>query len=432
MVVPGWLDGLTWWHVYPLGFSGAESRMDQAPHVYHRLRHVMAWLDYASGLGVGGLQLGPIQASRTHGYDTVDYLRIDRRLGDEKDFEDLVAACRARGLRLLLDGVFNHVSPMHPRFQQAMALGEEGQGGWFRISWTESGPSFGTFEGHDELVTLDHQSRQVRDHIVEVMKHWLARGADGWRLDAAYAVEPDFWQEVVGRVREEHPDAWFVGEVLHDEWDYLDRSGLDSVTAYGIWAALARSLNEGNLHDLAWPIGRLGDCAAHPPLTFVGNHDVTRLASSLTNQRHFGHALAILFTLPGVPAVYYGDEQAFRGIKETGYGGDDAIRPMFPDRPDQLAPWGWPVYRLHEQLIWMRRNHPWLTRGTAVVESVANRSMLLTTRGDGHAMSALLNIGDAPHEFRGITGQVLASSAADGDDPGHVPAQSWRIVLRRG
>lgn len=440
-----WVDGLTWWHVYPLGFSGAEHESAQVHGVVHRLRHLANWLDYAHDLGVRGLQLGPIFSSQTHGYDTTDHLHIDHRLGDEHDFDMLAEACRQRGLRLLLDGVFNHVGVEHPMFQVAKAAGPDASGAdghaarWFRLHWPADGsaPGYDMFEGHSGLVELNHDEPAVVDYVVRVMDHWLSRGASGWRLDAAYAVPPRFWREVLGRVRQHHPDAWFVGEYIHGEPEQiLADTGLDSVTAYGLWRPLWRSLNDINYFDLAWQIERLNTFACeHPPMTFLGNHDVTRIASNLDDQRHFGHALAALFTLPGVPSIYYGDEQAFRGIKEERFGGDDAIRPMFPDRSDGLAPWGWPIYHLHRQLIEMRQRHAWLTRCHAEATHVTNSSMALrATPADGHGrrITALLNIADQPEEFPvelpDATVEVQSDEAWHEPNLRIVPGHAWRVL----
>jgi glycosidase len=440
-----WLDGLTWWHVYPLGFSGAEHDTGQVHGVVHRLRHLANWLDYARDLGCRGLQLGPVFASQTHGYDTTDHLRIDHRLGDERDFEDLVAGCRSRGMKLLLDGVFNHVGIGHPMFQVARSAGPHPQGAdaaaarWFRLQWPEGqdSPTYDVFEGHGGLVTLNHSEPAVVDYVVRVMSHWLSRGADGWRLDAAYAVPAGFWREVLQRVRERHPDAWFVGEYIHGEPpEILAETTLDAVTAYGLWRPLWRSLNDANYFDLTWQVERLAPFASeHPPMTFVGNHDVTRLASNLQDQRHFGHAIAALFTLPGVPSIYYGDEQAFRGVKEERFGGDDAIRPMFPDRPEGLAPWGWPLYHLHRQMIEMRTRHPWLTRSRPHVSFVTNTALALRADpvdGQGRRITALLNIGDEvlrfPLELSDVTVEVQSDDAVAERDLMVVPGHAWRVL----
>ncbi len=439
---------MTWWHVYPLGFSGAESDASQVHDVVHRLRHLAMWLDYADDLGAGGLQLGPIFASQTHGYDTVDHLRLDPRLGDDRDFEALVAGCRQRGMRLLLDGVFNHVGWRHPMFQVALAGGPHPQGGalqaarWFDLRWPADGgdPQYEVFEGHGGLVRLNHAEPSVCDYVVEVMDHWLARGADGFRLDAAYAVPAAFWREVLGRVRELHPDAWFVGEYIHGEpAEILADTTLDAVTAYGLWRPLWRAMNDHNLFDLAWQVERLEPWAAtNPPMTFLGNHDVSRIASNLHDERHLGHALAALFTLPGTPSIYYGDEQAFRGIKEERPGGDDAVRPMFPDRPEGLAPWGWPIYHLHRALIGLRAREPWLTRARPTVTAITNTAMALqasASDGSGRAMTALLNIADEPHRFDlpldDAVLQLQSDNAVHEPDPRVVLAQAWRIVTHR-
>ena len=174
------------------------------------------------------------------------------------------------------------------------------------------------------------------------MTHWLDRGADGWRLDAAYAVPPSFWAQVLPQVRERHPEAYVVGEVIHGDYArVVTESGIDAVTQYELWKAVWSSLNDGNLHELAHALGRHdGFLDTFVPLTFVGNHDVTRIASRLTDPRHLPHALAVLFTVGGTPSVYAGDEQAFTGVKEDRAGGDDAVRPPFPETPAGLAPFG--------------------------------------------------------------------------------------------
>ncbi|WP_328467822.1 alpha-amylase family protein [Actinoplanes sp. NBC_00393] len=398
-----WIDHAIWWHVYPLGFTGAL----HAEPGGHRLTRIVDWMDYAIELGVSGLQLGPIFASETHGYDTVDHFRIDPRLGDDADFDKLIAAARERGLRVVLDGVFNHVGRSFP-----VADPER----WFRR--TGPGPGeYAVFEGHGSLVELDHDSPEVLDHVARVMNHWLDRGASGWRLDAAYAVPPRFWRAVLERVRPQHPDAWFAGEVIHGDYaEYLRESTLDGITQYELWKAIWSSLNDGNLFELAWALERHQEVlAAGTPLTFVGNHDVTRLASRLTDQRHTGHALAVLLTVGGVPSIYYGDEQAFRGVKEDRAGGDDAVRPEYPARPDDLAPYGWPVYHLHQRLISVRRRHPWLAKARTEAVHLTNEAAAFSATDPAdpaNQLVVMLNVGDKPYRFpSGI----------------EVPAHDWKI-----
>jgi cyclomaltodextrinase len=370
MSEPEWVHHAVWWQVYPLGFVGAYPPSgDDEDH--HRLGRLRAWLDYAIELGASGIALGPVFASETHGYDTVDYLRIDPRLGDDGDFDALVAAAHDRGLRILLDGVFNHVGRGHPAFQAALRDGPSAPtASWF----TREGSDYASFEGHSELVALNHAEPAVADMVVDVLNHWLDRGADGWRLDAAYAVPPEFWATVLPRVRERHPGAYFVGEVIHGDYTaFVTESTVDAVTQYELWKAIWSSLNSANFFELDWALQRHnGFLDAFVPLTFVGNHDVTRIASKLDDDQNLPLALAVLLTVGGTPSIYYGDEQAFRGVKEDRAGGDDAVRPAFGDKPADLEPYGWPTYRLHQDLIGLRRRHAWLHRARTTKVRLTN------------------------------------------------------------
>jgi cyclomaltodextrinase len=396
--LPDWVEHAVWWQVYPLGFTGAPARSDGAAEA-HRLGRLEAWLDYAVGLGASGLALGPVFASHTHGYDTIDHFRIDPRLGDEGDFARLTEAAHRRGLRVLLDGVFNHVGRGFPAFAAVLEQGPQAPtASWFHLTWPGGAePGYRTFEGHGELVALNHDEPAVATYVAAVMTHWLERGADGWRLDAAYAVPPAFWDKVLPQVRASHPDAYVVGEVIHGDYARIVReSGMDSVTQYELWKAIWSSLNDGNFFELAWALDRHnGYTAAFSPLTFVGNHDVTRLASRLGDARHLPHALAVLLTVGGTPSIYAGDEQAFRGIKEDRPGGDDAIRPVFPDTPAQLAPDGWETYRLHQDLISLRRRHPWLHSARTSVVHLANTCLAYQAHHDGRRLVTALNVADA-------------------------------------
>ncbi|HEX8006509.1 MAG TPA: alpha-amylase family glycosyl hydrolase, partial [Trebonia sp.] len=273
-------------------------------------------------------------------------------------------------------------------------------------------------------------------YVAEVMNHWLGRGAGGWRLDAAYAVPASFWSKVLPAVREQHPDAWFLGEMIHGDYAaYAAESGLDSITQYEVWKAIWSSLNDRNFFELDHALGRHNDFLDGVlPQTFVGNHDVTRLATMLNDERHFGHALAVLFCVGGVPSVYYGDEQGFRGLKEHRAGGDDEIRPAFPASPADLAPEGWPTYRLHQRLIGFRRRHPWLTGARTTTEHLVSEAIALRVRGmgEGEQLMLLLNAGDEPYHFPveagGLTVAEVPDPGAVPDEPLRVPGHSWAIL----
>ena len=427
-MVASWVSHAIWWQVYPLGFVGAfpapaaEESLEPGAVGEHRLRRLVNWFDHAIELGASGVALGPIFASRTHGYDTTDHYRIDPRLGDDADFDYLVAEAHRRGLRILLDGVFNHVGVDFPHYRDATA-------GWF---------SGGTFEGHSELITLNHDNREVVDYTVDAMAHWLGRGVDGWRLDAAYAVPQRFWAAVLPTVRERHPDAWFVGELIHGDYAAaVDAAGFDSVTQYELWKAIWSSLNDGNFFELDWALQRHNEfLVSFAPLTFIGNHDVTRIASRLENPDHLAHALVILLTVGGIPSVYAGDEFGFRGVKEERYGGDDAVRPEFSSPPIQLDAFGARAWSLHQYLIGLRRRHSWLHAASTTPVRLVNRHYVYQTCSGDDALLVALNIDDEPLQLvlreLGIKrAQVLAGSAAPPQevvDTVVVEPHGWRIL----
>ncbi|HWS57312.1 MAG TPA: alpha-amylase family glycosyl hydrolase [Actinotalea sp.] len=441
--MPGWVEHSMWWHVYPLGFVGAEptAPADGAAPV-HRLAHLTAWLDHVVGLGLSGLALGPVFASGTHGYDTVDHLRVDPRLGTEADLVALVDAAHARGLRVTLDGVFNHVGRGFGPFAQVLRLGPTAPtASWFDLRWPDDAgpgtePDYRDFEGHHALVALDHGEPAVARHVTDVMTYWLDRGVDGWRLDAAYAVPPEFWTRVLPAVRAAHPDAYVFGEVLHGDYAaVVAATGLDSVTQYELWKAIWSSLNDANFFELAWALDRHnGFLETFAPLTFVGNHDVTRLASRLTDPRHAAHAVALLMTLGGTPTVYAGDELGLTGVKEDREGGDDAVRPRFPDRPapvegtEAAGP-----YHLHRELIALRRRHPWLHRARTEVLTCTNTALVYRAAADGGALLVALSLADGPTALA-VPGAVAvlagdATRSGDGVEATvELPPHGWAVL----
>ena len=435
MSEPGWVEHAVWWQVYPLGFVGAYPGGPEAG----TLSRITAWLDYAVELGASGLMLGPIFAAETHGYDTVDHYRIDPRLGTDAEFDTLLAAAHKRGLRVLLDGVFNHVGRGHAAFRAVLAQGRTAPtASWFRLTWPAEGaePEYATFEGHGALVALNHAEPEVADYVVEVMTDWLRLGVDGWRLDAAYAVPTDFWAKVLPRVRADFPDAYLVGEVIHGDYgDFVLRSTVDSVTQYELWKAAWSALNAGNFFELSWALERHnGFLDAFVPQTFVGNHDVTRLASKLTDERDVALALALLLTVGGTPSIYSGDEQGFQGVKEDRAGGDDAVRPAFPDQPAGLAPYGWPLYHRHQELIGLRRRHPWLHRARTSTVHLTNEEFVYEASDGDRKILVALSVAAAPAELPTPYGKVVLGGDAELKRPGSpdaavvLPAHGWAVI----
>ena len=434
---PDWVRHAIWWQVYPLGFVGAFPSATPPGPSEHRLRRLVDWLDHAVELGVSGIALGPVFASRTHGYDTTDHFAIDPRLGVDADFDRLVGEAHRRGLRVLLDGVFNHVGTEFPRYRDAVDGGDSDAARWFR-----GRPGrFHTFEGHAGLVTLNHRNPGVADHTVEVMTHWLGRGADGWRLDAAYAVPDSFWAAVLPRVRREFPEAWFVAEVIHGDYSaFVEASTADSVTQYELWKAIWSSLNDGNFHELDWALQRHnGFLESFTPLTFVGNHDVTRIASKLAHPEHLGHALVTLLTIGGVPTVYAGDELGYRGVKEDRAGGDDAVRPEFGAPPAGTDGAAGDLLNLHRHLIGLRRRHPWLHQARTETLRLDNRGYVYRSHSGDSALVVALNIDDSPMplpvaQLSGAPAEILAGAGAPPPevvDATVVPPHGWLVLSPR-
>ncbi|MBT2503605.1 alpha-amylase family glycosyl hydrolase [Curtobacterium sp. ISL-83] len=428
-----------WWHVYPLGFVGAEVRpstpVGERP-VEHRLDRIAGWLDHVVALGLNGLMLGPVFESSSHGYDTTDHFRIDPRLGDEADFDRLVSAAHDRGVQVLLDGVFNHVGREHPAFR---ALGAEGPDAptaeLFRVDWDGWHPGERVrselFEGHDILVALDHTRPAVEDLVVEVMTYWLGRGVDGWRLDAAYAVPPAFWARVLPRVRERFPDAWFSGEVIHGDGAAIVRaSTMDSLTQYELWQGIWHGIADRNCHELAHAIERHDELlATFVPSTFIGNHDVTRIASAVGTE-FVGHAAAVLFTVAGTPSVWAGDEFGWLGVKEAREGGDDAVRPEFPEDPASArAGADDDLFHAHEALVALRRRHPWLHRAHTDVVHLENTAIVLRTATDSAAVVTALNLGPDPVDLPAADATRVEAGGADlRDGTLRLPAGGWAVL----
>lgn len=415
---PAWAGHMIAWQVFPLGALGCEalcppgdpddpsSPAGQAAS-RHRLRRLARWLDHVVRLGVNTIQLGPVFHSMSHGYDTVDYLRVDPRLGVNEDLTALIAAAHERGIRVLLDGVFNHTGIAYPAFARLVEAGPHSpEAAMYHLTWPadasgavawepgQAPSDYQRFEGQDWLPQLNHQAPAVADLVTEVMTTWCERGVDGWRLDAAYAVDPVFWQRVLPRVRERFPEVYMYGEVIHGDYGRLVRgsaapmpaggvgraeaasagpagagpadtqlvAGMNAVTQYELWQATWHALAEANLYELDWclrrhaalldgstPPGSEPDAAAGAtsrtsesdavgfvPWTFLSNHDTTRIATQLASGSqgspapYLPHAIALLALLPGTPCVYYGDEEGWAGLKEHRLGGDDAVRPPLP------------------------------------------------------------------------------------------------------
>lgn len=375
----------TLWHIYPLGAVGAPIRgWTEAGSDEHRLRRLEPWLDHAASLG-DGLLLGPIFRSVSHGYDTVDHFTLDPRLGTDDDFNSLVGMAGERGMGIVLDGVFNHVAKGHP-LEDHVARNADG--------------SPRVFEGHGALLELDHSDPVVTDYISDVLIHWLKRGAQGWRMDAAYRIDPSVWETILPPVREAFPEAWLLGEVIHGDYPAFTGEGrLDSVTQYELWKAIWSSLKDENFYELDWSLTRHSQFLdSFLPNTFIGNHDVERIASTL-GRRKAAIAALLLFTLPGMPSIYAGDEFGWLGTKGEGFEADDPLRPMLPPSPsDAIDGRSEELLNIYRWGAALRREHPWLQNSRVETVDLANKAMTYRCTGSGHELIVALDLEAASAE----------------------------------
>jgi len=335
---PDWAADAVFYHIYPLGFCGAPRRNDFKSAPLDRLEKVGRWLPHVRALGANALYLGPLFESSAHGYDTADYYHVDRRLGANADLARLSAEIHAGGMRLILDGVFNHVGRDFWAFRDLQQNGPASPyAGWFEgVRFDTQSPygdafTYQPWEGHYDLVQLNLRNPQVREHIFDAVRTWVNEFAiDGLRLDVAYCLDMDFLRELAAFCRALKADFWLLGEVVHGDYaQWANPQTLDSVTNYEAFKGLYSSLVDKNYFEIAYSLNREfgpeGIYKDIPLYNFVDNHDVDRVAGRFSNPALLRPLYLLLFTMPGVPSVYYGSEWGLAGSRTPQ--DDSALRP---------------------------------------------------------------------------------------------------------
>ena len=333
-----WAEESFFYHIYPLGLTGAPKRNDFHSVPVPRLEQLYGWLDHIQWLGADAIYLGPVFESTAHGYDTVDYFHVDRRLGTDETLAALSGEVHRRGMRLVLDGVFNHVGRDFWAFHDVREHGEASQyKDWFHnLRFGEQslcGDPF-TYEGwagYYDLVKLNLKNPAVVDHLLQAVTSWIDRfQIDGLRLDAADVVDMDFLHTLASHCRQQRPDFWLMGEVVHGDYNqWANPQTLDSVTNYECYKGLYSSHNDRNYFEIAYALNRqFGEGGIYRDLmlyNFADNHDVNRLASTLKVPGHLYPLHILLFTMPGIPSIYYGSEWGQPGQRSES--SDAALRP---------------------------------------------------------------------------------------------------------
>lgn len=344
-----WAYESVFYQIYPLGFCGAPFENDGV--LTPRIRKVIDWIPHIKNLGANAIYFSPVFESDTHGYNTRDFRKIDVRLGTNEDFADVCQALHKEGIKVVLDGVFNHVGRGFWAFQDVLEKRwDSPYKDWFHISFDgnsnyNDGLWYEGWEGNYDLVKLNLCHPDVKQHIFDSIRSWVEEfDIDGLRLDVAYCLDENFMRELRAFCDSLKPDFFLVGEMLHGDYNRLmNDSMLHSATNYECYKGLFSSFNSMNMFEIIhsllrqfgpenWTLYR-----GKHLLCFVDNHDVSRIASNLTNEQHLPLIYALCFGMPGIPCVYYGSEWGAKANKSEG---DPALRACF-DAPveNDLTAW---------------------------------------------------------------------------------------------
>ena len=401
-----WYETESIYHIYPLGLCGAprENDLSRAEEEikFHRMKQLLPWLDHIRDLGFGAIYIGPLFQSGSHGYDTIDYKKVDSRLGDQEDFKEFVREAHLRNIRIVVDGVFNHTGRGFFAFEDIRANRENSPYRWWykgiNFGWNSAwndGFSYESWRNCGDLVCLNLQNREVKDYLFDVIRFWIREfDIDGIRLDCADCLDFDFMKEMRWMTGNEKEDFWLLGEVIHGDYSrWANQEMLHSVTNYELHKGLYSGHNDHNYFEIAHTIRRQFDenggiYRGRTLYTFADNHDVARLVSKVNDPRHVPLIYALVFTLPGLPSVYYGSEWGIAGQKEFG---DAALRPYIDLQQIQAAP---PLPGLSEQIAFLgtcRKEHPALQLGRYRELLLTNRQYAFARILDQEAVITALN-----------------------------------------
>jgi glycosidase len=343
-----WSEKAIFYHIYPLGCLGAPQRNDFISKPVPRLAQIEQWIPHLKQLHINALYLGPLFESSAHGYDTADYYHVDRRLGNNDDLTRLVDVLHQNGIRVVLDGVFNHTGRDFFAFRDIQQHGAKSRyGDWFAGINFQQKSSYGDpfsymgWNGNLDLAKLNLQNPQVSNYLLDVVDFWLREfQIDGLRLDAADCVGISFLQQLYTHVKQLNPEFWLMGEIIHGNYaQWVDAKALDSATNYECYKGLYSSHVDHNYFEIAYSLNRqFGENGIYRhflPYSFADNHDVNRLASNLSNPEHVYPAYCLLFTMPGIPSIYYGSEWGIPGRKTAS--DDSELRlPITPDHFNEI------------------------------------------------------------------------------------------------
>ena len=388
------------YQIYPIGFCGAPTANDGK--TVSRILKLKDWSSYLESLGISSILLNPIFESDNHGYDTRDYKKIDCRLGTNEDFEEVCKDLHAHNVKIVLDGVFNHVGRGFWAFKDVQEKKwDSPYKDWFCINFDgnscyNDGFWYEGWEGHFELVKLNLANSAVVDYLLECVKGWIDEfDIDGLRLDVAYCLDRNFMKRLRSFCQELKPDFALIGEVLFGDYNQIvNDEMLHSCTNYECYKGIYSSFNSMNMFEIAHSLNRQYGpeqwCIYRGKhlMSFVDNHDVTRIASILTNKNHLPLTYGLLLGMPGVPCIYYGSEWGEEGVKAPN--NDYALRPCFEEpKPNELT-------EEIKKMIHVRTGSNALCHGSYRNVVLTNHQLIFERRTDDERMLVAINASDAP------------------------------------
>ena len=412
-----WGYEAVFYQIYPLGLCGAPFENDGVQT--HRILKVLDWVDHIEELGCNAVYFSPIFESDTHGYNTRDYCKIDCRLGTNEDFQQVCEALHKKGIRVVLDGVFNHVGRGFPPFRDVCERKwDSPYKDWFHINFDgnnayNDGLWYEGWEGHYDLVKLNLKNPAVVDYLLQAVKFWVDTfDIDGIRLDVAYCLDFDFLRRLRSFTNELKEDFFLIGELLHGDYSrWVNQDMLHSATNYECYKGLFSSFNSMNMfeicHSLKNRFGPESWCMYRGMhlLCFADNHDVTRIASILTNPKHLPLVYTLLFGMPGIPCIYYGSEWGAKAEKKDG---DPALRPAFeaPETAD--------ITEHIRRLAKAHRELKALCYGDIKIPVLTNKQCVIQRDFDGERVFVAINADDQPYTAHFDAGYGLADDLVTG------------------
>lgn len=429
-----WYEQAVFYHIYPLGLCGA-AKQNTGTKEFH-FNQLEEWIPHIKQIGCTAIYIGPLFESVGHGYETTDYKKVDCRLGSNDDFKKYVRKCHEAGLHVIVDGVFNHTGREFFAFKDLREYKEQSRyKDWYcNVDFNgnteyNDGFSYENWGGYNLLAKLNQKNPEVKEYIYDVVRFWTKEfDIDGIRLDAADVLDFDFMKGLRQIANEVKDEFWLLGEVIHGDYSrWANPEMLHSVTNYELHKGLYSGHNDHNYFEIAHSVKRLlGICGDTRLYTFLDNHDVARIYSKLNEKEHLYPVTVLLYTLYGIPSIYYGSEFSIEGVKENH--SDDNLRPYInlrtyadPIEKEGIIEWNYKdfphrdILDLIVKLGKLKQNYLELTTGSYKELLLTNRQYAFARCLDESCMIIAVN-NDAnqcnlsiPVPIEGVKGECLLS-----------------------